>query len=121
MSRPRSASREPFPFELFHRVDVARDELDPAGCAAGVAAAPVHDVDPGVFDRQYELRSRLDLERLLPFDGHGWHTLGLSSPAARVFGSRSGIGPPQSEARPPAQADLPRRRLHVTSVSIPPR
>ncbi len=36
------------------RARIAVNHLDPAGRAAGVAAAAMQDVDPGVLDRKHE-------------------------------------------------------------------
>src|SRR4051794_1545837 len=66
-------TREPGLFDLAHRFELARDHLDPAGGSAGIPAATVQDVDPGVLDGQDELLPRLDFERLLPNDRHRRH------------------------------------------------
>src|SRR5271157_2506009 len=62
--------------DLGLRPGVATQDLDPAGRAAGIAAASVHDVDSRVFDGQNQLLARLDLKRFLTVNGHGWHDLG---------------------------------------------
>src|SRR5271166_3398651 len=62
--------------DLGLRPGVATQDLDPAGRAAGIAAASVHDVDSRVFDGQNQLLARLDLKRFLTVNGHGRHDLG---------------------------------------------
>ena len=88
--------------------EVARDDLDPAGRAPGVAAAAVQDVDPGILDRQDELLARLDLERLLAFDRHGWHARSIlvsyefsSHPGPQAYGRLVEVtSRPRGSARP---------------------
>ena len=98
MSGPSDASRASRSRSSRPSGRVARDDLDPAGRASGVAAAAVEDVDPGILDRQDELLPRLDLERLLALDRHGRHA-SISILGVRVDSNR------RSRARPSLTAD----------------
>ena len=62
---------------------LAAHELDPARRAAGVAAAGVQDVDPGVLlDREHEALAILDINSGKPFNGQLRHAryVNVSSP-----------------------------------------
>src|SRR5271157_53336 len=87
--------------DLGLRSAVAAQDLDPARCAAGIAAASMHDVDSRVFDGQNQLLVRLDLERFLTVNSHGRHDLGTllgwieqraGGQLARAAGPVSGLG-----------------------------
>jgi hypothetical protein len=60
---------------LSHRRGITGQDLDPARGATRVASATVQDIDSGILDRQDQLLSVLDLERLFTLDCHGGHRL----------------------------------------------
>ena len=70
-SRP--PSREALAFELVHRGRGRPRRPGRGRWCSGRCRRSGADVDPGVLDRQDELRARCDLERLLSLDRHGRH------------------------------------------------
>jgi hypothetical protein len=48
--------------QLCRRRDIASQNLDPTGCATGVATTAMHDVDSRILNGQHQLFARFNLE-----------------------------------------------------------